>query len=207
MVDKSNLTSLLNVSNHQAVLLAVINQFETFELSEASIKDIHQQLMESELAWEVDFKPHLVGNYRNIPTVGRRQPFFENKEYVPHYNIEVAMASHLALFNDELEKIDNTSNSTHLLTYIADFHNIFLNTIHPFADGNGRVCRIIMGIVLMKHQCPPVFVKITSDEDRFDYIHKIVECEQSNSNEPLIKFLAEGMADYLEEKIKLKNEE
>ncbi|MFV8325893.1 Fic family protein [Flavobacterium sp. ZS1P14] len=34
-----------------------------------------------------------------------------------------------------------------MLTALSFFYNTFLNAIHPFTDGNGRVCRIIMGVV------------------------------------------------------------
>ena len=82
------------------------------------------------------------------------------------------MASYIDMFNAKFEKIDNSNDETHLITTIAFFHNIFLNKIHPFADGNGRVCRILMGTILMRNNCPPIFVKITSDEDKFDYINQ-----------------------------------
>ena len=202
LVRKGKMKSLLDVSNHKDVLESVINRYENFELTEGSIKDIHKDLMSSELSWEVDFKPHLVGNYRNIPTVGYREPHFTNKEYVPHYNIEMVMSSHMDMFNRKFQSIDNSRNENHLITAIAFFHNKFLNEIHPFADGNGRVCRIIMGTLLMKNSCPPIFVKITSDEDLFEYITKIVECERENSDDPLVEFLANGMTEYLEDRIR-----
>lgn len=201
MVRKGKIKSLLDVSNHKDVLEAVINRYDTFELSEATIKDIHRDLMSSELAWEVDFKPHLVGKYRNIPTVGYREPFFENKEYVPHYNLDMVMASYMDLFVGKFDNIDNSKDDTHLITALSYFHNLFLNKIHSFADGNGRVCRIIMGTILMKNNCPPIFIKITSEEDRFEYISKIVDCEKSKSDTPLTKLLANGMSDYLEERL------
>lgn len=194
--------SLLEVANHKNILESLLNQYEQFELSEPFIKKIHENLMRNESSWETEFKTHLVGEYRNIPTIGNREPFFKNKEYVPHFNIEIALASHLELFNRKLETIDNTDETSHILTVLSSFHNIFLNEIHPFADGNGRVCRIIMGTLLMKHKCPPIFVKITSEEDRFEYISKIVECEKTKSDKPLIDFLANGMADYMEDKLR-----
>ncbi len=199
LVKKGKMKSLLDVSNHKDILESVINRYDTFELTEVTIKDIHKDLMSSELAWEVDFKPHLVGAYRNIPTIGYREPFFENKEYVPHYNIEMSMLSYIDMFTDRFDKIDNSKDDTHLITALSFFHNIFLNKIHPFADGNGRVCRIVMGTLLMKNGCPPVFVKITSEEDRFEYINTIVNCEKSVSDLPLVEFLANGMSSYLEE--------
>ena len=202
LVRKGKIKSLLEVLNHKDVLLSVINRYDNFELTEDSIMEIHKDLMSSEVSWEVDFKPHLVGKYRNLPTIGYRQPFFPNKEYAPHYNLEIAMASYIDIFNARFEEINNSKDEKHLITAIAFFHNIFLNKIHPFADGNGRVCRILMGTILMKNNCPPIFVKITSDEDRFNYISKIIDCEKEESDKPLVKFLAEGMSEYLEEKVR-----
>jgi len=201
LVNKAKMKSLLDVSNHKDTLESVLNRYDTFELSNATIKDIHKDLMSTELAWEVDFKSHLVGEYRNVPTIGYREPHFPNREYVPHYNIEMAMSSYLNIFVGKVENIDNTNFETHLITALVYIHNIFLNKIHPFADGNGRVCRIIMGTILMKNNCPPIFSKIKSDEDRFEYISKIVECENQNSDKPLIEFLANGMAEYMENRI------
>ncbi|HUH73965.1 MAG TPA: Fic family protein [Chitinophagales bacterium] len=93
------------------------------------------------------------------------------------------------------------NNKTHLITALAYFHNKFLNEIHPFADGNGRVCRLIMGTILMKNNCPPVFVEITSEKNRLEYVKKIIECEDKKSDEPLIEYLANGMSDYLENRL------
>ncbi|EIJ40815.1 hypothetical protein JoomaDRAFT_3887 [Galbibacter orientalis DSM 19592] len=200
LVKKEKMKSLLDVLNHKDVLLSLIDRFEEFELNEDTIKGIHKDLMSSELSWEVDFKKHLVGNYRNLPTIGYREPFFPNKEYAPHYNLDVIMSSYIGMFNTRFNSIDNSDSKTHLITTLAYFHNKFLNEIHPFADGNGRVCRIIMGTILMKNNCPPVFVKITSEEDRFEYVNKIVDCENKNSDEPLIEFLSNGMSEYLEER-------
>lgn len=201
LVRKGKMKSLLDVSNHKNVLESIINKYDTFKVSEVTIKEIHKDLMGSELAWEVDFKPHLVGEYRNIPTVGYRQPFFENKEYVPHYNLDMVMSSYMDIFSWKLEDINNSKKETHLITRLAYFHNKFLNEIHPFADGNGRVCRIIMGTILMKNNCPPIFIKIISNEDRLEYISKIVECEKSKTDFPLIELLANGMSEYLESRV------
>lgn len=199
LVKKGKMKSLLDVSNHKDVLESVINRYDTFELSETTIKEIHRDLMSSELAWEVDFKPHLVGEYRNVPIIGYREPFFKNKEYVPHYNLDMVMSSYIDMFTGRFENINNSKNESHLITVLAYFHNKFLNKIHPFADGNGRVCRIIMGTILMKNNCPPIFVKITSEENRSEYISKIIDCEKIKSDVPLIELLSNGMSEYLEE--------
>lgn len=197
-----NFDSLIGISQHQSVLAKLLEDLQNFQLTEETIKSIHGNLMGTPLAWETDFKPELVGNYRNVPTVGSRQPFFENKEYSAHYNLEFAMASYVEMFNNRFNDIDNLTFEKHLLTRLVYFHNKFLNEIHPFADGNGRVCRIIMGAVMMLNGCPPIFPQITLQEQQIEYINMIVECEQKKNDEPLIKYFAEGMTEYLNNRLK-----
>lgn len=66
-----------------------------------------------------------------------------------------------------------------------------------FADGNGSVCRIIIGTILMKNNCPPIFPEITNQEEQIEYITTIVNCEREKSDTLLMKYFAEGMTDYL----------
>ncbi|MFZ6023966.1 MAG: Fic family protein [Bacteroidota bacterium] len=193
-----NITSLMNVSIHQEVLQLLLEHLSAFQLSEDVVKGIHKALMNFPLAWESPFKPELVGEYRNESVVGWREPVDENKEYVPHYNLKVIMPTFVDQFCRKLEDIDQTTEEKHLLTRLAEFHNLFLNTYHPFADGNGRVCRILIGAIMMKHNCPPIFPKIIDQEDKFRYITTIIECENKRSNTPLIKYFAEEMTKYLE---------
>lgn len=196
-----NFNSLLCVADHQSVLKDVLENLQNFKLTERIIKDIHGSLMGNSFAWETEFKPELVGNYRNVPTVGSREPFFENKEYAPHYNFEIIMGSYIERFNSQFDDIDNETEDKHLLTRIAYFHNKFLNEIHPFADGNGRICRIIIGALLMKYKCPPIFPEITTQEQQIEYISTIVACEENKSDELLISYFAEGMTKYLLKRI------
>jgi hypothetical protein len=197
-----NLHSLMGVSDHQIVLKDVLKSIQNFQLNDETIKSIHFSLMNNPLAWESEFKPDLVGNYRNIPTIGSREPFFENKEYAPHYNLNIIMSSYIDIFNSRFNDIDNENEEKHILTRIAYFHNRFLNEIHPFADGNGRVCRIIIGALLMKHDLPPIFPEIINQEQQVEYISTIVKCEQNNSDELLIEYFAKGMTKYLFKRIK-----
>lgn len=200
-----NLNSLLGITEHQQILKKLIdslNGLNAFALSEELIKKLHGALMESPYAWEADFKPELVGNYRNVPAVGSRLPYFDNKEYIAHFNLEVVMPSHVDIFNNKFLNIDNSTYETHLLTIVAYFHNKFLNYLHPFADGNGRVCRIIMGALLMSNNCPPIFPQITDQDKQVEYITKIVDCEINNTDAILVEYFAKGMTEYLLNRLK-----
>lgn len=202
LVKKQNLASLLDVENHRDVLASLLSHYENFSLTEETIKSIHKDLMSCESAWDVDFKNHLIGNFRNIPTIGLREPYYPNKDYAPHFNLWTIVPTYIDIFNNKFSDIDNSDSQTHLITKLCYFHNKFLNEIHPFADGNGRVCRILMGIIMMKNNCPPIFKQITSEKDQFEYVETIVKCEQAGSDEPLIRYLADGLSDYLEEKLR-----
>lgn len=201
LVRKGHLKGFLEVNNHRDVLESLISNFEDFELTEEWIKQVHESLMKNELSWEDDFKIELVGQYRNHPVVGHREPFYPNKEYVVHYNLEISMASYVDLFQQKFAHIKNDEEETHLITALAYFHNKFLNYIHPFADGNGRTARIIMGTLMMKNDCPPVFSQILNSEDMFAYINTLIECEKLNSDTPFATFLAKGMVEYMSKRI------
>src|SRR5690606_31322441 len=125
LVRKANLKSLLGVHNHKEVLADFLARYKTFELTEDQIKAVHRELMQDSLAWDGDYEPELVGNYRNYPVVGYRGPNIPPKAYVAHYNLEISMASHMDVFVDKFNTVDNRFNEHHLLTALAYFHNIF----------------------------------------------------------------------------------
>ena len=53
-------------------------------------------------------------------------------------------------------------------------------TIHPFPDGNGRMCRILANHVLSRVIPFPVHVYKTGEVDRHHYINAIIECQDNN---------------------------
>jgi Fic family protein len=64
-------------------------------------------------------------------------------------------------------------------------HNQFEN-IHPFADGNGRVGRILLNNVLIKSGLPPVNIEL---KHTAEYYHTLQEYEKKKNIRPTIEFL------------------
>jgi len=71
------------------------------------------------------------------------------------------------------------------LLLAALIHNEFEN-IHPFQDGNGRVGRLLLNYVLIKHRYPPINIRVG---DRQRYYRILQAFEKKNDIKPTLKFL------------------
>ena len=65
----------------------------------------------------------------------------------------------------------------------AVVHNQFEN-IHPFADGNGRVGRILLNNILIKHNLPPINIDF---KNRGEYYNSLTSYELNKDLKPTIK--------------------
>lgn len=64
-------------------------------------------------------------------------------------------------------------------------HNQF-ETIHPFADGNGRVGRLLLNNVLLKHNMPPVNIEL---RNRKEYYAALREYQEHGNIRPMIDLI------------------
>jgi Fic family protein len=61
-----------------------------------------------------------------------------------------------------------------------------LVTIHPFSDGNGRIARLLMNLLLMKDGYPPVVI---GPEHRVPYLDSLQKLQMENERAPYTEFM------------------
>ena len=71
----------------------------------------------------------------------------------------------------------------------------WLATIHPFVDGNGRVSRMLMNLILMRYTFP---IAIITKEDRLRYYDALEE-SQATDLTAFVELVAEAIHESLEE--------
>lgn len=185
---------LLDLINHQNILDNVFNSYHSKSLSEENIKALHKELMKNLAQWNDDglYSPGQYKAFENMTVRGTGRIH----RYLLPAEVEVAMESLIHDTNELLRKIDIHDIDYHPLTIATRFHQEFLNRIHPFSDGNGRIGRLFTNLILLKEGYPPIFIK---DVDRDEYLKRF---EQSDEDiNPMLDFLADRLIESLEAKL------
>jgi Fic family protein len=89
------------------------------------------------------------------------------------------------LLNELVKWYDKNRGKYHPIVLAAVVHNQFEN-IHPFQDGNGRVGRLLLNNVLLKHGMPPVNIEL---KNRKEYYTALQAYEREGNLRPTIKLI------------------
>lgn len=108
---------------------------EPFDLS--LVLDIHRKLLDG-------VNDEIKGEIRNVPiVVGRKQTDQIIIKHNPPYHDKISIENALKDLTDWLEK-----NDVSPILKAGIFHHQFVY-LHPFEDGNGRVCRLLTALILL----------------------------------------------------------
>lgn len=151
-------------------------------ITEADVRQIHQLVLKG-------IDDDNAGSYRSVPVEISGSKF---KPPGPE-----SVAAQMAEFGKYLESAtvpggDFASAKGILAAAVA--HTWFVH-IHPFIDGNGRVARLLMNLVLMRYGIP---IAIIGREDRMRYYDSL-EQAQSSDLSGLVALLCECIHESLEE--------
>ena len=81
----------------------------------------------------------------------------------------------------------------HLIVHLARLHNVF-ERIHPFRDGNGRVGRLVLNLLLVRSGYPPAIIRKRS---RLAYLAAMRRADL-NEFAPLAELIARAVKDSLD---------
>ncbi len=81
------------------------------------------------------------------------------------------------------------SKEIHAVERAALFHYRFV-CIHPFDDGNGRMARLLMNLLLMKSGYPPCVVR---NSKRRNYLQSLEQADSTGSTEAFVRILAQEL--------------
>ena len=121
---------------------------------------------------------HFAGKFRTVEVVVRNA-----QGEIVHRGIPV---SQLQKALDDLVSwyIKNKSRLKPLVL-AAIMHNQFEH-VHPFQDGNGRVGRLLLNLILLKHNYPPINIRL---ENRREYYSSLHEYSKNKDIKPTLKLL------------------
>ena len=93
---------------------------------------------------------------------------------------------------EEMNKIvqwyQENKQTEHPLRLASEFHGRF-EKIHPFEDGNGRVGRMLINIILLENDYPPIIIRKTMRESYFNAL----EAYDQRSKQKLLRFVMEKL--------------
>lgn len=123
------------------------------------------------------------GRYRSVPVrVAGSQAVFPNPMKVSELMAEFSAWLH-------------QGNNDHPVTIAVDAH-FKLVSIHPFIDGNGRIARLLMNLLLLQEGYPPVIIK---PEHRLSYIQALEKAQTQGIMDEYYRMMYEATRASLEE--------
>jgi Fic family protein len=96
-----------------------------------------------------------------------------------------------------IPKIDDLSFFEEFTGLLAWAHQRFL-WIHPFHDYNGRIARLLINMILLKFNFPPVELKVETLSTRKKYIRALQKADSGEYSE-LQKLIREAMEESIKE--------
>ena len=120
-----------------------------------------------------------VGDYKTQPN-NVQTSTGETYYFTPPEQVQSAMSDLVDWYRKKEDE------GEHPVIMAATFHYRFVR-IHPFDDGNGRMARLLMNMILMKHGYT---VALISREERDQYINTLERADKSEDLSEFITYIA-----------------
>ena len=175
------------VHNYVTALMYGLRRFESLPICLRLIRELHRELMDGVRGG--DRRP---GEFRNVQNwIGRRGARIEEAGYVP------PPPDRMRESLDEFDKYVGFVDESPLpkLINLPLIHYQF-EAIHPFADGNGRIGRLLVTLLMAQWGLLPIpFLSLSAylERHRQDYVGHLLSVSQAGAWDPWLKFFLRGM--------------
>ena len=182
----------LDIKGHNEAILGLEEVVhDTRPLTEQFIREMHQVLLGEEhhkpsytASGQPTHQRIVPGQYKtstnNVQTATGETFFFASPEETP-----AKMHDLLTWYRQE-----EAAPSLHPVALAAEFHHRFVS-IHPFDDGNGRMSRLLMNLILMRHGYPITVIK--ADEPTRNRYLAALSAADAGDPEPFLRFIIENV--------------
>lgn len=176
----------LEAINHQDAIGYVKDLVSpNYILKERDILQIHQLVLRGIL-------PHEAGKYRKV------QVMISGSNHVPPapYLVSKEMEELMLWYHANYRNI-------HPVILAAEMHQRLVS-IHPFVDGNGRISRLLMNLILMQNGY--VIANLKGEHtSRLKYYKALEKCQTENSKEDFLMLIAQTEKECLERYLQILN--
>lgn len=174
----------LDIEGHDEAVKAMEDAVKRNEsLNEVFIRNLHQVVLKE--PYETDAitpagqptkRLIAIGDYKTQPN-NVRTSTGEMYYFTPPEQVKPAMSDLIDWYRTK------ENEGEHPIIIAATFHYRFVR-IHPFDDGNGRMARLLMNMILIKHGYTVAIIPI---QERDQYINSL---EQADKSEDLAEFIS-----------------
>ena len=180
----------LDIEGHDDAVVAIEEAVHVgAALNQTFIRSLHKILLKEPYETPAEApdghrttRPISVGQYKKMPNNVRTQTG-ETHYFAPPEQVQPLMSDLIDWHRSK------EAEGEHPIVVAATFHYRFVQ-IHPFDDGNGRMARLLMNLILMKHGYTIAIVQRERD-GRDRYIAEIEQVQATGSLSRFIAYIAE----------------
>ncbi len=169
------------ILHYQQALKNALCRTKHRPITKALLCRLHAKIKQGELP------ANKLGTYRQEPNwIGPEGKGPEEAYYFPpSEKLIPSLMNNLISYTNSQEK----DPLVHIAIIIAQ-----LLIIHPYIDGNGRVARMLIPILLIQHGFPPLFLSTYFKRHRLKYFHRLYAITSERAWEEWILFFLKGIS-------------
>ena len=117
------------------------------------------------------------------------------KSYLSYQKVPQRLENFCKWLNDERQKVFIDAATTYALSFEAHYR---LVSIHPWVDGNGRTCRLLMNMIQMEKGLLPSILK---KENKAKYIEALAVRQDNEDGTVFVEFMMDSMVAFIRQSI------